>query len=155
MAARTRFRDSANVLRTLTRLRMRDSGGVLRTIQTIKVRDAGNVLRTVFQFLSVALDTYYEYQQDDGMAASGSVVSDTVSSTVTGGTAGYTYQWEYVSGSLAIGINSPTSANTAFSATVSDSNPLTTVFRLVVTDSAGIIAYSPNLTVELQWVDTR
>lgn len=150
-----RMRDASGTLRTISRIRMRDAGGVLRTIQQIRMRDAGGVLRLVFQYLSVALSTYYAFATNSGAASSGTTTTASVTSTVIGGTGPFTYLWEYVSGDLGITITTPTGANTTFSATVVASVNKVALFRLRVTDANGAVSYSPNLTVELEWVDTR
>lgn len=151
-----RIRDQTGTLRTVTRIRMRDQTGTLQTIQRIRMRDQTNTLRTVYQYLSVTLDTYYEYQSDSGPAATGSVTSDTITGTPTGGTAPYTYLWEYVSGPLSVGPIDASLAATEFGGVKSGgavADP--TLFRLKVTDLDGAIAYSDPVTIELEWFDTR
>lgn len=150
-----RMRDAAAVLRTISRIRMRDGGGVLRTIQRVRMRDAAGVLRTVWEYLSVVLDVYYVYGLNGGAASYGVVTTATVTATVTGGTAPFTYLWEYVSGDLGISADTPTADNTTFSATVSDTSNAVAYFRLKVTDTNGSIVYSEQVAIELQWYDTR
>lgn len=151
-----RMRDAAAVLRTITQIRMRDAGNVLRTIQRIRMRDGGGVLRTVWQYFSVVLDSVFETSTNSGAASSGSVTTGTVTGTVQGGVAAFTYLWEWVSGSGSIVPTTGTANATTFTATVSDSgSPYTATYRLKVTDSNGAVTYSSEVFIELYWIDTR
>ena len=76
--------------------------------------------------------------------------------TATGGVAPYTYSWERVSGGN-ISATNPTGASTSFSTFIQPGKTTlrTAVFRCRVTDAAGIMAYTPNVTVtfEQEWGD--
>lgn len=150
-----RIRDAGGVLRTISRIRMRDATNTLRTIQRIRMRDAANVLRTVYQYLTVTLDNYTTWDSNSGAASSGGVTSITVTGTVAGGTAPFTYSWEYVSGDVAISPNTPAAVATTFGATVAEVSPVSAMFRLRVTDANGAVAVSDPVLVELAWFDTR
>lgn len=67
-----------------------------------------------------------------------------VTATPEGGS-GHTYQWEKVSGTT-FTITSPNSATTTFKRTSSAS--ASGVYRCKVTDSSGVVKYSPNVTVQ-------
>jgi hypothetical protein len=133
---------------------MRDAGNVLRTIQRVRMRDAGNVLRIVFQYFTVTIPAT-AYNQGQGAVSHGVVTTPAVATTVTGGIAPYTYLWQYVSGSLAISITSPTGSSTTFSADVRDGVPETGVFKVTTTDANGAVVDSNNVSVQLVWTDTR
>jgi hypothetical protein len=112
-----RFRDGSGVLRTAARIRMRDASNVLRNIQRIHMRDPSGVLRTVWQYFSVTLDYSTITGSNDGPAGNGTVTTASVTGTVVGGTAGFTYLWEYIDGDATIIPATPTAAATTFSAT--------------------------------------
>lgn len=85
-------------------------------------------------------------------AGSSTVTTDSASvGTIVGGTAPFTYLWQYVSGDVNFSANSGTSGSTTFSATLSvgigDTTTATAVWRCKVTDNTGAIAYGPNCTV--------
>lgn len=148
-----RVRDSSGVLRTVAQIRMRDEGNILRTIQRIRMRDSGNVLRTVWQFFAASIPSSVS-TTNTGAASSGTVTTPSQAVTVTGGTSPYTYAWEFVSGSAAISITSPTGSSTTFSALVAHGVPETAFFRCKVTDNVGNITYSNDIYVFLRWIDT-
>lgn len=79
-----------------------------------------------------------------------SPVTDAVTATVVGGAAPYTYQWKYVVGSGATGIqiSNPTSATTTFSKFGTDFIE-SAKFYLTVTDSTGATADSDQVEVIL------
>jgi hypothetical protein len=67
--------------------------------------------------------------------------------TIAGGTPGYTYSWELVSGDT-FQVNSPTSSSTTFTLDVNTSQTSkSAVYRGVATDSLGRIVYGPNCDV--------
>jgi hypothetical protein len=93
---------------------------------------------------------------NSGAASSGSVSSSSATATPSGGTAPYTYAWARRSGDISIVISSPSAATTGFSATVSNFNtPKTGVFGVTVTDSLGVHVASADVSVSLDWIDTR
>ncbi|WP_410667919.1 hypothetical protein [Amycolatopsis sp. cmx-4-68] len=77
--------------------------------------------------------------------------------TATGGVAPYTYSWQRVSGSSLISASNATGASTSFSTSLPAGRTTirTAVFRCLVTDAAGIMAYAPEVTVtfEQEWGD--
>lgn len=92
----------------------------------------------------ITLDQTSLFQLDNP----GSVVTDAVTVTPTGGTAPYTYAWTQVSGDP-INIVSPTSATTTFQQNLGPSEIATGVFRITVTDNAAL-ERSLSLGVTLQ-----
>lgn len=155
MAGRVRGKDVGAVTRTFTRVRMRDASNILKIIQRIRGRDSGGTLRTLFEYFTASLDTSVANGFDSGAAISGTVVTDTVTATPTGGTAPYTYSWVYVSGDPEVTAAAPTSAGTTFTANpVYDGSPFTTVFRCDVTDNAGNVVSAGEVTAHLVWIST-
>ena len=77
--------------------------------------------------------------------------------TATGGVAPYAYSWQRVSGSSLVSATNPAGASTSFSTSLPARRTTirTAVFRCLVTDAAGIMAYAPNVTVtfEQEWGD--
>ncbi len=68
--------------------------------------------------------------------------------TASGGTGGYSYLWQWVSGDTVIAVNSPTSSTTTFSRATTPLNVLfTAVWRCRVTDSSTATTYTGNVTV--------
>lgn len=85
-------------------------------------------------------------------ATIGTATSGNTTATPTGGTPAYTYDWEYVSGDVAITPTADSSATTAFSALVGPSNPSRSgVWRCKVTDSTGAFAYSNGVNIALDY----
>ncbi|MET0401608.1 MAG: hypothetical protein ABW123_04355 [Cystobacter sp.] len=72
--------------------------------------------------------------------------------SVSGGTAPYSYSWQRLSGDPSAYAISPNSASTQFNnyIPVGDQNPYTSIWRCVVTDSAGAVTTTPNLFVSLE-----
>jgi hypothetical protein len=73
------------------------------------------------------------------------ITSSSTTVTPTGGTAAYTYAWTKVSGDT-LTVNSPTSASTTFSASVTSSK--TAIYRCTVTDSLATTA-TADVTITL------
>lgn len=74
-----------------------------------------------------------------------------VTATATGGSAGYTYLWQRVSGDTGTGVNSPSSNSTIWNRSIqSFFTDYTSVWRCRVTDSAGNVVHSPNVTVNFR-----
>lgn len=84
-----RLKDSSGTLRTVGRVRVMDNNGVLRNISRIRVKDDTGTLRTVFTSLSVNSNVNDIYLT----GTSTTLISGTVSLSVSGGTAPYTYVW--------------------------------------------------------------
>jgi len=88
---------------------------------------------------------------DSGFAASGTVTtSETPGTTPTGGTAPYTYAWTKFSGSSVPAVSDATAQNPTWSGTVNSEVEEVAVWRVMVTDDAGAIAFR-NITVTLRW----
>lgn len=151
------MRDGSNVLRAITRIRMRDATNVLRTIQRIRMRDASNVLRVVYQYLSVSLSATTAYGVAHGLASSGPVTTATsITVTVSGGTAPFTYAWQFVSGDLAVVANTPAAATTSFGAAlVPSGGSKEAVYQCKVTDTNGATITTDTVTAEVVWIDDR
>lgn len=75
-------------------------------------------------------------------------ISRDVTVAASGGTGGYSYLWERVSGDTVTAVVSPTSNTTAWSRSIPQFFvTYASVWRCRVTDSSGNVAYSPNITV--------
>jgi YD repeat-containing protein len=73
-----------------------------------------------------------------------------VTVSATGGSGGYTYAWEYVSGDTSILLSSANPSTATWTrGGILVNIDVTAVWRCKVTDSAGAIAYSPNISVEI------
>lgn len=88
-----------------------------------------------------------------GRLGAGNVTATTTQATigtVEGGTAPYTFAWEFVSGDSA-SVNTSSSSTTTFSRTVAvtvgSSITRSGIYRCKVTDANGISVYGPNCTV--------
>jgi hypothetical protein len=64
------------------------------------------------------------------------ITTPTTTVTVTGGSGPITYSWAWYSGSTGVTATNPTSATTAFKATVNASNPRVAIMRCTVTRGA-------------------
>jgi hypothetical protein len=96
------------------------------------------------------------YGSNSGAASSGTVTSAAAPATVSGGTAPYTHLWTRVSGDPAISIINSTTDSASFQAVVSNfTTPRTGTFKDTVTDSFGVTVASNELSVSLDWIDTR
>ena len=153
-----RLRDALGTLRTVQTVKVRDDANVLQQAVRIRIRDASNTLRDFFSdFFAFIPDTLFK--NASGAAASGAVVSDSVSVTVVGGQAPIAYRWQRVSGSTGIGCSDVDNDTVTFAAAVTDGSPKIAVWRCRVTsrddtEDAEII-YTENMTIELEWTDTR
>ena len=88
--------------------------------------------------LAVTITPGYLYKSRTG---TGSITSATDTGSATGGVGSYTYAWTYVSGD-SYTINSPSSAGTTFTTTLSSGATKSGVYRCTATDSAGGTAYA-------------
>lgn len=86
-------------------------------------------------------------------ASTCNAVGNSVTVIPKGGLGPYTYNWEYVSGSVAILVDSDASATTTFSADVACVNgglgQESGDWRCQVTDRLGQVVYTGNVTVTL------
>lgn len=98
--------------------------------------------------LSVTLDTY---TLSGSLNGTGYNDTPTVTATPSGGTAPYTYLWQYVSGDSSIFTTTPTEQQTDFSRYGSYTNTYVANWRCRVTDSASTVAYSSNVTITLNF----
>lgn len=127
-----------------TRYAVRSSGSV-----TTGIRIAGvDIGSTRFQSINVVVTTDVG-SVSGSRSGAGTVASGSVTATATGGTPGYTYLWEFVSGDAGISIIGSTSPTTNFSATLTNGQTLAAYYRCKVTDSALRVAYSGNVLVTL------
>lgn len=136
-----KVRDSGNVLRTITQIRARDAGNVLRTIQRVRIRDAGNVLRTVWTASPPLSASISGGPASGSILGAGPVTTGSITCSPTGGTAPYSYAWTFVSGN-SFTVDSPTSATTAFSTTLSTAETKTATYRCTITDANGEAAFA-------------
>lgn len=149
------------------------SGGVTRTVAAMHVRVGGTTRAVARAWLrdNGALKQFFASMdsQSGGSTNSPSGItvsptgatgfansagttmarSNTVTVTVTGGVAPYTFAWTYVSGDV-VTCNAPTAAATTFSATLSASESRYAEWKCRVTDAAGVVADSATVPVTLQ-----
>lgn len=95
--------------------------------------------------LSISISPSSLYNSRSG---SGSLTSSTATGTASGGTGPYTYAWTYVSGN-SYTINSPSSASTTFTTSLTAGQLKSGVYRCTVTDSLSATA-SATITVEME-----
>lgn len=80
----------------------------------------------------------------------GPVTTDAATVTVAGGTGPFTYAWAYVSGFASLTTNSPTSATTTFSGTISLlGQDRSAVYRCTITDTFDASTVSVTLGVSI------
>lgn len=135
MTIRVQF---GGALRTVSRIRVM-MGGVLREVRTVRIM-AGDQLRDVASFVqamtaSASPAFVSGYGQTDNRYTVAR--TDPATAQVNGGTPGYSYQWQLVSGDSAIKAASATSASTTFFASANSPRELNAVFRCTVSDSSG------------------
>lgn len=95
--------------------------------------------------LSISISPSSLYNSRSG---GGSLTSSPATGTGSGGTAPYTYAWTYVSGN-SYTINSPSSASTTFTTSLTAGQLKSGVYRCTVTDSLSATA-SDTITVEME-----
>lgn len=84
---------------------------------------------------TAALSVFISGAPSGSRSGTGSVTTSAATASATGGVPGYTYAWTYVSGT-AFTIDSPASATTTFTQTVTAGSTINAVYRCTVTDSA-------------------
>lgn len=88
--------------------------------------------------LSVTLDTY-NLTATDSTIGTHTITTSSVTATPAGGTSPYTYSWALLSGT-ALTVNSPSSASTTFSKSVSTGAEYYSTYRVTVTDAVAATA---------------
>lgn len=105
--------------------------------------------------LAATVDTIGLFGTGSSNVAVVVTTSSPVTCSVYGGTAPFSYLWEYASGDATILPVSGTSASTDFSASVNCGNvSIIAVWRCKVTDNVGAIAYTENVTITLTNTET-
>lgn len=143
-SAATSFSGSATAPASLSgsyRLKATDSLGNVGYSSTITV---------TVTFNSAALNVTANKASVFGeITGSGFAVTDTVMTSVTGGTAPYSYFWERQSGDSSTSALPPNQPGASFGRSGSAFNLYDSIWRCRVTDNVGTIGYSPNVTVQL------
>lgn len=142
--AATNLRNAGSDLNT--RYASRTSGSI-----TTGIRIAGSDIgATRFQALATVVASLSPGSLSGNRTGAGlAVTSGSVTCTASGGTPGYTYAWEWVSGDGLMTINSPTGATTSFQRTMANGESAAAYYRCKVTDSAARVGYSGNVYIEL------
>lgn len=110
--------------------------------------NVANVTTPVPPLQATVSSTTWNWFQQQGQPAQ---VDPDVVVTASGGTGGYTFQWQWVSGDTQTTVVSPTSNSTKWSRTVPNFFvDYTSVWRCRVTDSSGTPIYAPNVTVNFR-----
>jgi hypothetical protein len=98
------------------------------------------------------------YWYSDTVLPGGTVKSGSTVVSVAGGSGGNIYHWEYVSGAVGINAMSVSSSTTSWK----DQDLINNgggaeyaIWRCKVTDSAGHVTYSPEVTITISYVDNR
>jgi len=130
------------------------------SLQAVSVRfpntDSSTIVATVGEVPSTSLSVTVSNISKTafGYGSSGTVTSNSASTTVSGGTSPYTYSWSHISTTQG---NTPTISNSTvdnptFSATVIQDNQSISTWQLTVTDNVSATA-STYVTVTLTWVN--
>lgn len=135
MTARTLVVDSGGTTRLTKRWLAVDSGGVTRLAKRVLIVDAGSVTRLIFanQVNAVATPSF-ETRSALGPAT---LTTGVTTCSATGGISPYTFAWSWQSGGASIVITSPSTASTAFSASISPGSDFTGTAQCTVTDTLG------------------
>jgi hypothetical protein len=144
MVAQLRIIDESNVDRLITEIIIADGSGTDRTITQGRIIDAMGVDRVFFDpggasSFVVNLDFANRY----GFSNTGTITTNTVTATPSGGTGPYTYAWTLIShdGPVNPTATSAATAATAFTQTgVGPGEIYSAVFRCTVTDSLAATA---------------
>jgi YD repeat-containing protein len=106
---------------------------------------------TVATLQAVVNPTHWNYYV---MRGSNPIIDPPVVVTASGGTGGYTYQWERVSGDGAITAQTPTASSTKWTRSLSGWDVVFIAYwRCLVRDSAGNTAYTQQVQVEFERED--
>jgi hypothetical protein len=135
MSNRIEASDAGGVTRFTKRLFASDPGGVVRLIIRGFVSDPGGVTRFIYSG-QVSATATPSTESASGFAPT-FLTTGTTTTTATGGVPGYTFAWTWQSGGTGITITSPSTASTAFSASLSPGDNLTGVAQCTVTDTVG------------------
>lgn len=124
------------VLRTITGMKIK-AGGIVRTIKTVKVM-VGGVLETVATFVpAITLNISPDLASGVSSSPSGGTIhSNYVTATPSGGAGPYTYAWTRIFGTELV-LSGPASATTRFSLNVIASDSVSATYRCTVTDAFG------------------
>lgn len=138
----TTLRDPDNVLRTVSSIQVRDSGNVLRTVSGGFLRDPSAASRPFAgvggMTVTVTPDSAFGYGSSHAPII---ITTTSVTASVEGGTAPFTYSWAAEFSSF--DAVSPTSATTIFrSDAVGPGDTATDNFVCTVTDAHGQTAAS-------------
>jgi hypothetical protein len=137
MTQRIEASDSGGTTRQPKRLLASDSGGTVRLIIRGLVSDSGGTTRFIYSG-AVAAVASPSTESASGFAPI-TLTTGTTTVTATGGVPGYTFSWTFSSGGAGITITSPSSASTAFNASIVPGDNLTGVAQCTVTDTVGHI----------------
>ena len=81
----------------------------------------------------------------------GSVTSAAFTATPLGGTAPYTYAWNYVAGPVGISIDSPATATSTATAILSIGDLIRGFVACTITDNVGTIVETNQITLQFQY----
>lgn len=82
---------------------------------------------------------------------SGPITTDRCTTTASGGTAPYTYHWEYVSGDATLSPNDSNILNPYFTASGTAPETKTGAWRCLVTDAVAVTAYTGNVSISIEF----
>lgn len=96
-------------------------------------------------------------EANSGFAPSGNVSGSGTNTTVTGGTAPYTYSWTHLgtSSGNTPSISNAAAANPNWSASVTDVESSVSTWRVTATSSGGGSSASKQITVTLTWTNLQ
>lgn len=86
---------------------------------------------------------------DSGGTGNGPFGTGLVTASASGGTPGYSYLWEYVSGDATLTPSSTTATNPYFTGSGTAPETKTATWRCKITDSVGTVAYTGNVVITL------
>lgn len=136
MTARTLIVDSGSTTRLVKKWWAIDSGNVARFAKRVFLIDSGSVARLIFATQVVASIT----PTNAFVTGVGTLTTNFVTASGTGGIPPYTFAWSFQSGGVGITITHPTAAATAFTGHVGSGQELTGTAQCVLTDSIGDVS---------------